>query len=230
MEQKKSQKIRILVLIAILCLVMPTFCMASSKQNREQEQAERNETLWMVNDINNFCKTLTANIKTLEAEDSLNDIVWEHRDSLDKLSKDTLELFLSKFVSSGWYAPVNMVSMNTATWKDAACKQVAVNVHKCNSIKQAVVKTYDDILWKKQRILDLFLTVSGYSKNPADTPAEIVERMLDSPETCSFIGKQHVYYINALKAFLEMLEKTNSKNKEVLLVTDEDLTKMFGND
>lgn len=230
MGKKNSQLIRALALSVIVCLMVPAICIASPKKHREQGVKERNEALWMINNINNFCKKLTEDIKTLEAADSLNDIVWKQRDSLDKLSKDTLELFIGKLVSVEWYAPDNIAVINTAMWTDNACKQVVANANKYNSIKQFVIKTYDDILWKKQRMFDMLLTITEYSKAPAETSVETVKRMLESSETCSFIGKQHLYYINLLKGALEVLKKMNSKNKELMKVTDGELSEMFADD
>lgn len=195
--------------------------------NREQKSTERNQALWMIDNINDLCSHLANDIKTYEAADSLNEVVWEHRDNLDKLSKENLEQFVNKLISIKFFPTANLTATNPASWKDTACKEVAVNTNLYIFIQNTITKIYDDIYWKKQRIFDTFITITEYSKEPAETNTETVKRLLDTPEVRSFIGKQNIFYINALKVCLEVLKKLNSKNKELMQVTDDELSKMF---
>lgn len=201
-----------------------------AKQNREQKSTERDEALYMIYDINYFCKKLTNDIKAFEAADSLNQIVWKHRDNLNKLSEATLEQFLSKMVSMDNFLQADMTAMNTATWKDSTCKEVVANANQCIYIKNVITKLYEDIFWKKQRVFDAYFVVAEYCKEPAETASEAVKRLLDTPDVCSYIGKQHTYYIGMMKGSLEMLEKINSKSKKLMCVTDEELYEKFASD
>lgn len=220
--------------ILILALAFAVnFAWAGNKSGRAtkvQGNVERSEALWMINDINDFCDQLTDDVKAFEEADSLSQIVWKHRDSLDKLSEETLEAFMGKLMSMDSFIPANLTATNTVAWKDAACKKVAANTKQYISFKNGVIKIYEDIFWKKQRMFDTFLTIVEYGKTPAKTPAEMVKRMLDTPEICSFIGKQHVFYINTMKGTLALFEKLNSENKKLMNVTDKELLEMFGND
>lgn len=202
----------------------------SVKQNCEQESTERNEALRLIHDIDYYCKKLAANIKAIETSDSLSQIVWKHRNKLNKLSEDTLEEFINKMISMGEFLPADITAKNTATWKDSTCKEVAATANPCIYVQNVVKKIYEDIYWKKQRVFDELMAVVVYCKDPADTPAEAVKRLLDTPEVRSYIGKQHLYNIGMLKGTLEMLTKINSKNKKLMRVTDEELLEMFASD
>ncbi len=230
MEQKDLQKIRVLALTIILCLVAPTFGMSMPKKQSKPKPTKQEDVLQVIYEIDNQCEKLDADIKAIEAADSLNEFVWDHRDSLDSMSKDTLELFLSNLISLQLdsYPPENAPTVNTDTWKGIVSEEVVDCVNIYLAYKITIKKMYDDYWEKKQRIADTFYAEVEYSKDEVETPAEAVKKMLDSPEIRSLFGKQPIF-CSILKAVRSTLKSMNTSNKNLMQVTDKELSEMFSN-
>lgn len=223
-----KQKIWTLALTVIVCLEVPTFGMSMPEQQSKKEKAERKDVLRTIYEIDNFCKKLASDIKVLEAADSLNEFVWEHRDSLNYLSEDTLDLFVSNLASTQIHFPLtNEHATNTDAWKDIVNEEVVKYVEAYFDFKAALLKLYNAFWEKKLRILDVCFAELKYSPNEPKTSAEKAKRMLASPEVRSSFGTLPIFY-GMMKATRSTLKSMNTSNKNLLQVTDKDLSEMFG--
>lgn len=202
----------------------------SFKQQSKKEKTERKDVLRVIREIDCLCENLASDIKVFEAADSLNEFIWDHRDSLDNLSKDTLELFLSNLnsIELTSYPPVNLYGMTTDTWKDIVNKDVAESVEYFLTTKIILTKMYDAFWEKKERVSDIFYAEVMYSKDKVETTAEAVKRMLDSPEVRSIFRKQSILCA-IMKSTRSSFMSMNENNKNLMQVTDKDLSEMFGN-
>lgn len=202
-----------------------------TKQQGKQAPTKQRDVLRVINEIDNFCKNLASDIKELEAADSLNEFVWKHRDSLDNLPKDTLKLFLNSLrsVRLASYPPINIHAVNTDTWKDIVSEEVAEYADDYFVCKIVLTKMYDAFWEKKQRINDVYYAEVEYSKDKVETAAEEVRRMLASPEVRSLFGQQPMFCA-IMKAARSSLRSMNASNKNLMRVTDKELSEMFGDE
>ena len=203
----------------------------SFKQQGKKEKTERKDVLRVINEIDCFCKNLASDIKVLEAADSLNEFVWEHRDSLDNLPKDTLKLFLDNLrsIQLTSYPPISIHTVNTDAWKDIVSKEVVEYAEYYFAYKIVLTKMYDAFWEKKQRINDIYCAEVEYSQDKVETTAEEVKRMLASPEVRSLFGQQPMFCA-VMKGTRSSMKSMNASNKNLMQVTDKDLSEMFGNE
>jgi hypothetical protein len=214
--------------IGIVLTFGTTFCL----QRCEQENTERTASLMVIHNLDNFCESIADDIKILETVDSLNSIVWQHSpDRLEKISDDTLQLFLNNLLSRDFKPEDNtaegIFSTNIDTWKSIGNSEFVELAGKCFSVKRMMTKLREELDQERLQVYETFMDMAVYTDKPAQTLHETVARVFCSSELCCFIRKQHDYYLNGMKTGLLTLQEQNGRNKQLMKITDEEL-KQFG--
>lgn len=212
--------------VGIILTFGTTLCL----QRCEQKQMERKESLWVIYDIDGFCEQLSDDLENFEEVDSLNDVVWNNLDNLDKIPKDTLNRFVYNLTSlafAGYDTTVDKIfGMNIDTWKNIDNNKFLSNAGQCLALKNRVIELYDKIVEEERRIQKTLITNLKYSHAPAKKIREYVKRILDSDDVRSFIGI-HKYYVSIMRLSLTLLKEYNATNKKIMHVTDEELMEIF---
>lgn len=202
-------------------------------QDCEQKRMERKEALWVIYDIDGFCKVLETDIKSFEAATALNGYVWKHKDSIDQMSKDTLNRFVSNLISVAYLdfdnTVENIFTTNIDTWKNIGNQDFVSLAGYCFSLKKEMREMYSQLTKRESQIYSTLRVIDRYSYDHAQSKQEFVERILQSEDVRMFFGELE-RFVDMMKVTLATMEEKNAKNKELMHVTDEELAKCFGDD
>ena len=236
MDKKRRQEFWMQTMSASLGTIVGiilTFGTTLLLQNCEQRRMERKEALWVIYDIDGFCKVLETDIKNFESANSLNEYVWEHRDSIDQIPNDSLNRFVGNLSSVAYLdydnTVENIFASNIDTWKNIGNQDFISLAGYCFSLKKEMREMYSQITKKEYRLYSTLRVIDHYSYDHAQSKHEFIERILQSEEVQHFFGDVD-RFIDIMKITLAAMKEKNAKNKELMHVTDEELAKYFGDD
>ena len=90
-----------------------------------------------------------------------------------------------------------------------------------------MVKFQERLEAEKNDLTDMFMKTIVYADKPTKSVPEIAATMLYSAAFCSFIKKQHDFYLQGMQQGLKVLLKQTDNCKRLMDVTDEEL-QLFG--
>ncbi len=236
MDKKKQQEFWMQTLSASLGTIVGiilTFGTTLLLQNCEQRRMERTTALMVVHNLDDFCDKISGDAKVLEAADSLNLFVLNNLNRLDQIPNDTLELFLKNLanidISIFDNSVENIFTTNIDTWKNIGSSEFVEKAGKCFAFKKMTIDLVNESRKEKLQMRDTLMTISEYSDPPVREPHEIVKRLFKSPITRPYIEKLHEYYIKWMKNAPAILKEQNTKNKELMRMTDNELEEFGDN-
>lgn len=208
--------------------IVVTFGTTATLQRCERQQMEHTAALMVVHNIDNFCRSMEADLDALVHTDSLYSVVWEHvPNRLDKLADDTLQLFIESLLSRDFtvidHTAENIFSTNIDTWKSIGSSEFVEVAGKCFSVKQKLEQLQQEMNERKRRVYDTIMTTTLYTEQPAKSAREAAARVFRSAELCTFISWQHNVYLNVMQAGLAALREQNANCKRLMHVSDEEL-------
>lgn len=211
--------------------IVLTFGTSAWIDYREQRATERTAALMVIHNLERFCDELEGTVKTLQAVDSVNMKVLDAKDQLETVPEDTLEMFV-RGIFSFHYATNDetaetIFSSNIEIWKSIGNSEFIELAGQCFSAKRLMVKFQERLETEKNTLTDMFLKTVVYADKPAESAPEVAATVLRSATFCSFITKQHEFYLQGMQEGLKVLRKQTDDCKRLMNVTDEEL-KQFG--
>ena len=201
---------------------------------REQQATERTAALMVIHNLDGFCDDLDEALKDLQAADSINIKVLAAKDRLEAVSEDTLELFVRGIFTFRYdisdQTAETIFSSNIETWKSIGSSAFIELAGMCFSQKRLLVKFNDGLEAEKNALVDMFLKTIIHADKPVESVPEIAATVLRSPTFCSFITKQHEFYLRGMQEGLKLLRKQTDNCKRLMDVTDEELQQFGYND
>ena len=212
--------------------IVLTFGTSSWIEYREKQDMERTAALMVIHNLDSFCEELDETVKVLQPIDSICTKVLDAKDRLETVPEDTLQLFVSGFLSHFFYTydqtAETIFSSNIETWKSIDNRAFIELAGNCFSGKRLIVKFQERLEAEKNDMTDLFLKTTVFADKPAESVHEKAATILRSATFCSFIKKQHSFYLPSLKQGLNLLRKNTDKCKQMMSVTDEELQQFNG--
>lgn len=197
------------------------------QQQNEKRKTERITTLMVIHNLDDFSEKLEDFVKHIDAQDSIIWYVWQHSENLDKVSEDTLGLFLGNLINFSDLIVDNsaesIFSTNIDTWKSIENHEFVEHVGKCFFYKNSTMKTIDDLWYDRHKIYYEMEVNLNYCNKPCRSRREAVERMFHIPKILFLINKLHTIYTPFLKMNLNTIKEENAKNKKLMKVTDEEM-------
>jgi hypothetical protein len=211
--------------------IILTFGTSAWIENREKKATERTAALMVIHNLDVFCDDLEETTKDLQAVDSINMKVLAAKDRLETVPEDTLELFVGNFFSFQFspndQTAETIFSSNIETWKSIDNSEFIELAGQCFSAKRFLVKFQERLEAEKNDLTDMFMKTVVYADKPTKSVPEIAASMLHSAAFCSFIKKQHDFYLQGMQQGLKVLLKQTDNCKRLMDVTDEEL-QLFG--
>lgn len=212
--------------------IILTFGTTIFLERREQKQMERKEALWVIYDIDEFCKGVGKDLELYKKINSVNMLVWANRKNLDQLPADTLNFFLDNLYTTYFLSRDNTVenifTTNIDTWKNIDNQNFVRLAGYCFSVKKELREVFWQLNKEYYNLNCKVVLMYSYSFYQFKSTYEFIEQVIKSEEFRSLIGKLE-YIVSASEQMVADMEEANAKNKKLMHVTDEDLSKMFGN-
>lgn len=204
--------------------IVLTFGTTLFLQDREQKKIEKQSALMVIDNLDHFTCRISEYLEDIDDEDSLNLYVWKNLDNLNKIPNDTLELFLDNFnninISIYDNTAENIFTTNIDTWKNLGCSEFVEKAGKCFALKKMAIDYINELREMKQQVGDTIMAITVCCDRTTEDPQDIVKRLFASPVTRLFIIKQHTQYRMLIKIAASVLKDQNTKNKELMQVTD----------
>lgn len=214
--------------------IVLTFGTTAWIEFREKQETERTAALMVIHNLDSFVEDLDEEVKYLESIDSINTRVLAAKDRLDTVSEDTLQLFVSGFLTINFnttdQTAETIFSSNIETWKSIGNREFIELAGNCFSAKQLLVKFQERLETEKYELSDLYLRTIVYADKPAATIQETAAAVLRSATYLSHIRKHHDFYLQGMKQGLKVLREQTDKCKRLMNVTDEELQQFAGNE
>lgn len=214
--------------------IVLTFGTSAWLEYREKQEMERTAALMVIHNLDSFCEELDETVKGLQPIDSICAKVLDAKDRLETVPEDTLQLFVNSFLSHFFntydQTAETIFSSNIETWKSIDNREFIELVGNCFSGKRLIVKFQERLQAEKNDMTDLFLKTIVFADKPAESVHEKAAAILRSATFCTFIKKQHSFYLPSLKLGLNILREKTDKCKQMMNVTDEELQQFDGND
>lgn len=211
--------------------IVLTFGTSAWIEHREQQETERTAALMVIHNLNSFCDDLEEHVNYLQTIDSINTKVTAAKDRLETVSEDTLEMFISGFLtynfSTNDQTAETIFSSNIETWKSIGNSEFIELAGNCFSGKRLMVKFQDGLYAEKNELNNTYLKTIAYAEKPIESKQEIAAAILRSALFRSFIDKQHSFYLAGMQAGLKVLREKTDDCKRLMGVTDEEL-QQFG--
>ena len=204
-----------------------TFGTSAWIEHREKQETERTAALMVIHNLDSFCEELDETVKDLQPIDSICTKVLAAKGRLETISEDTLQMFVSSFLTHHFYThdqtAENIFSSNIETWKSIDNREFIELAGNCFSGKQVIVKLQDRLEAEKNELTDLYLKTIVYADKPVESVQEKAALILSSATFCTYIEKQHSFYLNGLRLGVKLLHEQTNKCKQMMNVTDEEL-------
>ena len=193
--------------------IVLTFGTSAWIEYRERQEMERTAALMVIHNLDSFCEDLDEAVKDFE---------------------DTLDMFVNSFLSHSFnthdQTTETIFSSNIETWKSIDNRQFIDLAGNCFSAKKLMVKFQERLEEEKNDLTDLFLKTIAFGDKPPKSIHEKAAAILRSATFCTFIVKQHSFYLYGFKTGQKLLREKTEKCKQMMNVTDEELQEFSKND
>ena len=195
---------------------------------------ERTAALMVIHNLDSFCEDLDEAVKDLQPIDSICFKVLGAKDRLETIPEDTLDMFVNSFLSHSFnthdQTTETIFSSNIETWKSIDNREFIDLAGNCFSAKKLMVKFQERLEEEKNDLTDLFLKTIAFGDKPPKSVHEKAAAILRSATFCTFIVKQHSFYLYGFKTGQKLLREKTEKCKQMMNVTDEELQEFSKND
>jgi hypothetical protein len=214
--------------------IVLTFGTSAWIEYRERQEMERTAALMVIHNLDSFCEDLDEAVKDLQPIDSICFKVLGAKDRLETIPEDTLDMFVNSFLSHSFnthdQTTETIFSSNIETWKSIDNREFIDLAGNCFSAKKLMVKFQERLEEEKNDLTDLFLKTIAFGDKPPKSVHEKAAAILRSATFCTFIVKQHSFYLYGFKTGQKLLREKTEKCKQMMNVTDEELQEFSKND
>lgn len=211
--------------------IILTFGTSAWIEYREKQETERTAAMMVIHNLDSFCEDLEESVKELQTIDSISMRVLTAKDRLETVSEDTLQLFVSSFLTHTFntndQTAETIFSSNIETWKSIKSSEFVELAGNCFSAKRLMVKFQDRLEIEKNNMSDLYLETVVCADKPVESTLEKAAMVLSSATFRSFINKQHGFYLAGMQMGLKVLREKTDDCKRLMGVTEAEL-QQFG--
>jgi hypothetical protein len=214
--------------------IVLTFGTSAWIEYREKQETERTAALMVIHNLNNFIEGLDETVSYLQATDSINMRVMDAKDRLNTVSEDTLQMFVSGILNQHFSThdetAETIFSSNIETWKSIDNREFIELAGDCFSAKRLMIKFQERLEAEKYDLTDLFLKTVYFADRQGVSTQESAAMILRSATYCSYIKRQHDFYLKGLEQGLHVLREQTGKCKRLMNVTDDELQQFSYNE
>lgn len=214
--------------------IIVTFGSSSWLEYRSRQEMAYKIKLLTISDINTSIKAMEDHYKKIEHIDSIFRAVNEsYPDNLNRMSKDTLNEFLTCFASPSLSIKENSVektfSQSFEIWKNFDDLDLQHLINGIYAIRTNFYVQYDEFYQKKAALFSRFLdkgSISSYKGNAHKG----VKAMMEIPQLEYFVGGESRIYMLCMKMDLDMLKAARDHLYKRTKITEQEIDRFLGSE
>ncbi len=204
----------------VVLTVGVTYC----SEKNDKESMARKIAMMTIHNLDASVNSMSKLIGELNREDSIFRYIEERRATLEKVSPDTLDMFISAFYSHN-VRPIDtsteaIFSSNFDIWRNIDDPKVIGRIANCYSLMRKCGEEYDR--FEKDKYNAFTRIYDSSSPSLSDSGLYIVNKMLDQSFVIRIIDSTPVE-IALLSQLLESARELNNRNKSELKVSQKEL-------
>ena len=214
--------------VGALLGIAVTFGTSALIQRHADKKLARKALINTIANIDRNLQSIDKECDKLLRNDTILRTVADRYPETERISRDTLNMFLSIFSDASFFAlddsPERIFTNSIETWETIDNPALQQSIGDCFAGKNMFFNIHNDLIGQQQEIFRKFCRQKYIYDHK--NGAEAANAMLNMPEARNFVIS-HTAYANMLDRLLKLLAEINEQNKRIAGITDEEIDRTF---